>query len=353
MDDRMKEEATAFMLRALIRRRTGQRERNWQQMKSSRRSTSAPDPTRWLLRVGVLVLAVGVAAFGTIYYQDQHVDAGPSMVGRQTQVAEAAVRKAPNNIGARLELAGAYQAAKRMDDALAQYNVILKADKQNRTALLGSGRVLIAKGDLKAASVAYHKITDVSAKGEFAAADPQLQEAHYFLGSIAVTQGKTTVALTELGAALKIDATDSDALYLMGVAQLKAGKPLLAVAALKQALLFVPTGWCEPYDQLTLAYGKLGSATQATYASGMANFCHKKPVEARRQLTTLTKLKSPVAVDALLGLALMAETESKNPEAVSWYKQVLALDRKNVTATSALSRLGTGATSSSTTQGSN
>jgi tetratricopeptide (TPR) repeat protein len=328
------------MLRALIRRRSGQRERNWVKMKSSRRSTSAPDPTRWLLRVGVLVLAIGVAAFGTIYYQDQHVDAGPSMMGRQTLAAEAAVKKAPNNIGARLELAGAYQAAKRMDDALAQYNV-----------MLGSGRVLIAKGDLKAASAAYHKITDVSAKGEFAAADPQLQEAHYFLGSIAVTQGNTKVALTELGAALKIDATDSDALYLMGVAQLKSGQPLLAVAALKQALLFVPTGWCEPYDQLTLAYGKLGSATQATYASGMADFCHKKPTDAKRKLKTL--ITGPVKIDALLGLGLFAETESNNPAALSWYKQVLALDRKNVTATSALSRLGTGATSSSTTQGSN
>jgi len=303
------------------------------------------------MRLGVLVLVVGVLAFAGIYYQDQHVSAGPSMIDRQTQSAEAAVKKAPNNIGARLELAGAYQSAKRMDDALAQYKVILQADKKNRTALLGSGRILIAEGDLKAASAAYHRITDISAKGEFAAADPQLEEAHYFLGSILVTQGKNKEALTELGAALKIDKTDSDALYLMGVAQLKAGQPLLAVSALRQALLFVPTGWCEPYSQLALAYGKLGSAIQATYASGMADFCHKKPADAKRKLTTLITNKSPVAVDALLGLALMAETESNNTEAVSWYKQVLTLDRTNVSAISSLSRLGVTPTGSSTTQG--
>jgi len=48
--------------------------------------------------LGVLVLVIGVAAFGVIYYQDQHVDAGPSLVGRQIAGAEAAVKKEPNNV---------------------------------------------------------------------------------------------------------------------------------------------------------------------------------------------------------------------------------------------------------------
>jgi hypothetical protein len=55
-----------------------------------------------------------------------------------------------------------------------------------------------------------------------------------------------------------------------------------------------------------------------------------------------------VAVDALLGLGLMAETESNNAEAVTWYKQVITRDAKNTTASAALSRLGAGPTSSST-----
>jgi predicted Zn-dependent protease len=146
-----------------------------------------------------------------------------------------------------------------------------------------------------------------------------------------------------------IDNTDSDALYLMGITRLKQGSPKLAVESLNKALLFVPTGWCEPYDQLALAYGKLNQKPRASYASGMAAFCHKRPADAQRQLKTL--ISGPVKVDALLGLALIAETESKNPEAVTWYKQVLTFDRKNGTAISALSRLGVGPTGSSTTQG--
>jgi len=95
-----------------------------------------------------------------------------------------------------------------------------------------------------------------------------------------------------------------------------------------------------------LAYTKLGNAPEAAYAAGMANFCHNKAVEAKAQLKSL--IKGPVAVDALLGLALIAETESNNAEAVTWYKQVLTVDRKNVAATSALTRLAAGPTTSST-----
>jgi tetratricopeptide (TPR) repeat protein len=305
------------------------------------------------MRLGVLVLVIGIAAFGVIYYQDQHVDAGPSMVGRQIAGAEAAVRKAPSNVGIRLQLAAAYRADKRFDDALKQYDEILKAEGTNKTALLGRGGVLMAKGDLTAAAVAYHKITGEARTGEFAGADPQLEEARYYLGSIAVKQGKAKEAITELQAALKIDRTDSDALYLLGVAQFNDGSPKLAVASLNQALLFVPTGWCEPYSQLTLAYGKLAQAPQKAYATAMENFCHKKSAEAKRQLAALTT--GPVAVDALLGLGLIEETESSNAEAVSWYQKVLTVDRKNAAAISALSRLGAGPapgpTSSSTTQG--
>jgi len=295
------------------------------------------------MRLGTLVLVVGVLAFAGIYYQDQHVDAGPSLVGRQIEGAEAAVRKTPNSLEVRLQLAAAYLQDKRPDDALTQNDVILKADKANRPALLGRGHILIDKGDLKAAAVTYHMITDVAATGEFAGADPQAQEAHYYLGSIAVTQGNTKVAIAELNAALKIDKTDSDALYQLGLARLKEGSIQLAVDSFKQALLFVPTGWCEPYTQLNLAYTKLADAPEATYSGAMANFCHKKPAEAKRQLNTLTT--GPVKVDALLGLGLISEMESSNPEAIAFYQKVLTIDRTNVGALSSLSRLGVTPTS--------
>jgi tetratricopeptide (TPR) repeat protein len=302
-------------------------------MKLSRGITSVSDQKfSWLMRLGVMVLAIGVATFGFIYYQDQHVNAGPSLVDKQTQVSEAAVKKAPNNIAARLGLAQVYRSGKRLDDALTQYDVILTAEGKNRSALLGRGAVLFEKGDFTAAAVTYHKITAVASTAEFATADPQLEEAHYFLGSIALKQGKTKEAIKELQAALTINRADSDALYLYGVALLKNGSTQPAVDS-----------------QLALAQKKLGRAPEATYAGAMADFCLKKPAAATAQLKTL--LKGPEAVDAMMGLALIAETESHNTEAISWYKKVLAVDPKNGPANAAIVRLAPVPTSSSTTQG--
>jgi len=320
-------------------------------MKMNRRKASVTDPaTSRLPRLLTLVLVVGMLAFGVFYYQDQHVDSGPSMVGRATLAAEAAVKRAPNNITARLALADSYRLDKRLDDAIRQYDVILTTDKTNRFALLGRGSVLVTKGALNAAKASYTKITSAEKTGEFAGADPQLQEAYYYLGVISVKQGKATEAITNLSAALKIDSADSDAYYQMGLAETKAGSTQLAVNAFQQALKFVPTDWCEPYDQLAVAYAKLNQKPSAAYNAGMASFCHKKPADAKRQLKAL--ITGPVKVDAYLALALIAETESNNPEAISWYKQLLTVDRKNVAATIALKRLGVGPTGSPTTQGS-
>jgi tetratricopeptide (TPR) repeat protein len=291
-----------------------------------------------LLWGGVIILVVGIPLFGVLYFLDQRVSGGPSLAQRQVASAEAAVRKDPNNIAARLNLAAAYRQAHRLDDAVDQYDEILRADKANRTALLGRATVLMGQGKLDEAGADYKAITGDSATGEFAAQDPQLQEAYYFLGEIYLKQGKLADALTQLEAALRIDRTDADAWYMYGAVLLKQGEPDKAIPALRQALLFVPTGWCEPYAQLASAYQKTNQAPQAEYAGAMVDFCSNKPDAAVRRLKTLTD--GPEALDAALGLGMVAESVNNRGEAIEWYRKALALDPKNMTATTALGRLG-------------
>lgn len=310
-------------------------------MNQTGRKLSVSDRTlSRLLRAGIIVLVIGIPLFGVLYFFDQHVSSGPSLADRQVQTAEVTVRQSPNSLGARLALAEAYRQAHRLDDALKQYDQILRLDGGNRGALLGRGAVLMAKGDLNGAAEAYKKITGDKVKAEFAGIDPQLQEAYYYLGSIYARQNRTADAIAQLEAALKIDQTDADAWYLVGTLQLKQGATDKAVSAFRQALLFVPTGWCEPYQQLAVAYQKLGQAPQAEYAGAMLDFCRKKPAEATKRLQALTS--GPEQLDSLLGLGMIAESTNSRDEAIGWYRKVLAVDPKNATAISALSRLGVG-----------
>lgn len=307
---------------------------------SQHRLAVAPDDRRLslFLRIGAVVLVVALAAFGFLYYQDQHVTAAPSMVEQQIGLAEAALRKNPNNVQARLQLALVYEQAKRYDDSIAQFDQVLKVVPDSKDALLGKGFALMTKGDLDKAIAPLTKVVKATRTGEFAGADDQLGAAYYYLGVIAVKQKKPDEALTQLTHALKIQPTDSDAMYQVGLARLQKGQNPEAVATFKEALRFVPTGWCEPYDQLQTAYTAMKKPELASYASAMAGFCGKKVDEAKKQLTALTA--GPAAVDAMLGLGLIAETQNDTKGAAAWYEKALAKDPKNMAAMSSLSALG-------------
>lgn len=296
----------------------------------------------WTLRAVIIVLVVGGAAFILYYRSDQHVESGPSVLERRIKAAEQAVVKTPDNIPARLALARAYKEAKRPDDALDQYDQVLKVDPENRAALLGRGNVQLERDDLDAAEKAFQKITGTAGKGEFASADPQLEEAHYYLGVIADRRGETKRAVNELEAAVRIEPGDSDAWYLLGTVHLKSGNADLATKALQEALKFVPTGWCEPYTALAQAYTTLGNAPQAEYASAMLDFCQDRSSDAQRRLTAL--VDGPVGVKAMLGLGMIADDSGDSTKAVEWYRKVLARDPKNFYATTALARIQSGTT---------
>lgn len=299
---------------------------------------------RIVLRIGVAVLVVGLAAFGTMYYVGQRADAGPTLGQRQISAAEQQVRGTPNNVVARLALAEAYASGQRFDDAVAQYDEILRAVPDHRAALLGRAGLLLNKGDLVRAAAGYRRIVSTQAKGEFSAADPQLQEAHYYLAVIDERQGRPQQAITEAKAALRIEPTDSDAWYVLGAAQLKSGQADQAVTSLKRALLFVPTGWCDPYSRLVEAYRALHQAPHADYATAMIDLCQKRFEQARGRLLTLTS--GPVAADALVGLGTVAERTGHRDEAIEWYRKALAVTPTSTDAIAGLSRLGVGPSSS-------
>jgi tetratricopeptide (TPR) repeat protein len=288
-----------------------------------------------LIRIGLAVLVIGAVIEAANYYfgwGDQE-----TLVERQITAAEDAVREEPNETGLRMQLADIYRAADRPDSALTQYDEVLKLEEGQTTALLGRGEVLAELGDGEEAVASFKKIIGDAGEGEFSAVDPQLEAAYYGLSSVSLEQGQAKKAMQAAQQAVKIEPTDADAWNLLGSAALKADQPNLAVKALRETILFVPTGWCEPYETLSAAYRALNRKPYAKYATAMVDLCEDRPADATRELRPLAA--GPVAVDAMLGLGMAAEAESNRVGAASWYRKVLAVDAGNFNARSNLGRV--------------
>ncbi len=299
--------------------------------------------------LGVAVaLVIGIPLVAAFYWLDRHPSAGPSLNDRAVAAAEDAVRKSPNDISARDHLAAAYVSAGRLQDGIDQFSQVLKAATTDRPALLGRGLAYIALASvdpsnvdtakLNLAKADFQALVDAYKSGEFAGTDPQLEQAYYELGVVALQLKRPADAVTALTEALKIDGGDADALYSFGMALIQTGDPTKGVAAIRRAVAFVPTGWCDPYKGLQTGYAALKDSVGGQWASGMAAMCSGQLDAARAALQPLTT--GSMKVDALLGLALTAQQAGDRTTAADFYRQVLAVDPKNSSASIGLSQIG-------------
>jgi tetratricopeptide (TPR) repeat protein len=289
----------------------------------------------------IVVLAIGIPLIGVIYFMDRSADAGPSMAQRAVSAAEEAVRKEPNNVASRMSLATSYVADRRFTDAISQYTEILKVVPDHHGAFLGRGNAYLLMQDDTNAAKDFQQLVAIARGGEQANADPQLEEAYYRLGDIALRAGRYEEAVTLLTGALAIIRTDADAMNLLGAAYVKTGRAPDAIDVLKRAIAFVPTGWCEPYQNLADAYTAAKDADGTAYATGMLAFCNGQPEVAKPALAAL--VSGTFAIEAMLGLGQIAEIEGDVATATEMYTKVLATDPKNSNAIFGMQRMGTAA----------
>jgi tetratricopeptide (TPR) repeat protein len=310
------------------------------EMTQARRGPSDRTLNRLIVGI-VVVLLIGIPAIGLIYFLDRNVDPGPSMVQRTVTAAEEAVRAEPNNVSARVALAASYATDGRFADAVSQYTEVLNAVPDHHGALLGRGNAYLALKDDASATKDFQQLVDIAKGGEMANADPQLEEAYFRLGDIALRAGRADEAVTLLASALKITRSDADAMNLLGAAYVQTGRAQDAVDVLRAAVAFVPTGWCDPYQNLANAYTALSKPDGTAYANAMVAFCTGQPDTAVTALTALTT--GEFSLDALLGLGMIAESRGDQTTATAMYKKVLDKDPQNFNATAGMQRMGTAA----------
>lgn len=291
---------------------------------------------RWIKRIALLFVVV-LIAFVALYAFDRWRPPAAPIMDRETAALEEAVRTDPADVASRGRLAEIYLAAKRFDDAIAQYSEILRTGKADEAAYAGRGLAYQLKGELDAAAADFSKVIEIGQGGEMANLDPMLQTAHYGLGAIALAEDRPEDAIDSLLAAFAINRTDADTMNLLGAAYVRAGQPQEAIEPLRAAILFVPSGWAEPYRMLAEAYAAIGDAEQAEWASAMAQGQDGDVPGAVARLEAIADGKA--AIDTRVGLGLLAEVSGDNTTARDWYGKALELDAENRAAKFGLGRV--------------
>jgi tetratricopeptide (TPR) repeat protein len=308
-------------------------------MIAQRQRPAIPDRVQdRLVLVFALILVIGVPAFAVFYWLDRHPDPGPSMAERAVAAAEEAVRAAPSDLAARDRLAAAYVSAARYDEGIAQFSEALVLVANDRTALLGRGIAYRLTDQMDLAMADFQQLVTIAESGEMAAVDPELQQAYYEIGLIHLARGSPADAAEALASALRIDSTDADALYAYGSALIDTGDAAGGVEALRRAVAFVPSGWCDPYYRMVDGYGALADTAGAAYAEGMVAFCEGRLDAAGASLLPL--VGGEHRIDAWLGLALVSAASGDSPAAIGYYERVLAEDPENVSALIGIGQLG-------------
>jgi tetratricopeptide (TPR) repeat protein len=290
-----------------------------------------------------VILVVTVAGFAVYYYVDQSGSGDSGLAERELAIAEQAVRDDPSNIASRLVLGDLYFGRQRYADAVKQYEAALQINDKSTLAHVGLGRALMGTEDFVGASENFQKVIDLSKEEDISG--KLVQSSYYYLGNMALDQGKPDEAIEHFTQATTLERSDSDSWYLLGTAYFQSGDLDQAIQALAQAVLFVPN-FTEAYEALADAFDEKGATAGALYARGMVAYSKEDLGDAADKLEAAIE-SSPTLVEAHAGLGLVRETQGQKDAAIVAYQQALQLQPDNFLATGGLARL-TGASSGAT-----
>jgi Flp pilus assembly protein TadD len=147
----------------------------------------------------------------------------------------------------------------RVDEAMAEFEIIEKQDPKNALAHLGKGMVMFAKGDLNEARVEFE---------ESLSRDEKLWEAHAFLGLIH-DRDNGEVALVHHRKAIELNPGSAALCNNLGMSYYLRGDYGQAVISYRKGLSIDPSN-SRIYNNLGLAFSKMGNYKQALESFKMA-----------------------------------------------------------------------------------
>jgi cytochrome c-type biogenesis protein CcmH/NrfG len=166
----------------------------------------------------VAVVVIGLGAYlGYTIYQQNEASKQMSPLGRATQDLVAKVKKKPNDIDLRMQLAQALTVQGRNAEAAQQYQQVLKLRENFPAALSGLGFIAARDKQWTKSESYWRKVIEIASKGPNANQDKGLETAYFYLGSVLYEQARYEDAIGALKEALRMNQTASDSHFLLAM----------------------------------------------------------------------------------------------------------------------------------------
>ncbi|PKQ15033.1 MAG: hypothetical protein CVT67_11215 [Actinobacteria bacterium HGW-Actinobacteria-7] len=317
--------------------------------------------------VAVVVVLMG-AYLGYAVWASNRAEKATSPAERAIGSFVAKVRKNPNDINARMQLAQAYSVAGREREAIQQYREVLKVDKEYVPALSGIGFSSLKEKEYKTAEGYFRKIVDLIGGKVDSGREASLESAYFYLGTALFEQRDYEEAAANFKEALRLRKDGADTHYALARTYFELDSPQAYRESLENALLFDPKMPEANYDYgvILLDEGDLAGAAEHFRTSADAAPTIDKPRDALNKLgpfaQRLTSAKSlqqadekkalvqariavaldPQSVEAKLLMGTLYEKTGDKEKAAAAYRSVLSIDPTNKSATDALKRVTDG-----------
>ncbi|MHB0976197.1 MAG: tetratricopeptide repeat protein [Candidatus Aquicultorales bacterium] len=222
-----------------------------------------PKPVDYLVKALKLVAVLGVVGFVGYYGVGAYQSTKESVpLNKISPVLEQEVRSKPRDQGARMALANAYLNQGFFENAIEQYEQVLKLNKNSQEAYVGLGLSYMKKGDEDQALDWFEKEIEVGKKGEYRKMNASLEMAYYYAGTLWFKKNHYDKALDYLKQAASIKTGSSDTYMAIGRILLEKKDFKAAATEFERALAFDPK-FPDAHYGLGIALEKMGRKSEA------------------------------------------------------------------------------------------
>jgi len=295
---------------------------------------------RLLVRaIGVVaaLLVLAALALGVAYYRERYYHPTVAAVDRDIAAVEEQIRRQPRDVALRLNAAYLYVDKGRHDDAIAQAQAVLQVAPEDFRALQVIGMAYLGKQDRAQAIAHFERAVAANRDNPMARASRQLAGLRFYLGRAYLEDRRLDEAIGELRGTVESDATNADALQLLGDALLAQGDAAGAIGAYQGAVRLVPD-FGEAYRGLARAYALAGDEAGVGYSRAMVAYSEG---DYQQAIGRLGEVAVPWAerAELHLGLAMAYDRAGQPEQALAVYQEALRLAPDSVAARRGLSRL--------------